>query len=90
MACGEFTLLLGVLAAPAPPNSELQFVHAVSYGPGAIAAVVGVAVSIVAVLVARISRPAQLDHSSATNDRETPSRNADDLVVSAIDRGETI
>jgi hypothetical protein len=90
MACGELILLLGALAAPAPPNSALQFVHAVSYGPGAIAAVAGVGVSIAAVLVARTSRPALLGHPSATNERETPSRNADDLVVSAIDRGETI
>jgi hypothetical protein len=90
MACGEFILLLGVLAAPAPPGSERPFVDAVSYGPGAIAAVAGVALSIVAVVVARISRPAKLDHPSVTNDRETPSRTADDLVVSAVERGETI
>lgn len=90
MACGEFILLLGVLAAPAPPNSALQFVHAVSYGPGAIAAIAGVALSIAAVLVARINRPAQLDHPPATNDRRTPGREADDLVVSALDRGETL
>jgi hypothetical protein len=94
MACGEFVLLLGVLAGPVTlsGSSDLPPVdtHTVGYGPGGIAALAGVALSIVAALVARISRPAWSDHPSATNDRETPSRNADDLTVSAIDTGETI